>query len=173
MIDTLARTGCGSRQDLAVVESGMSQGGIGNRGVAGSPVGRGGNKDRPTRNVPPLPLWSAAHGQPRLVPSPTWRTDDTAGINRWRVSLSLLPSAVPSSALLNVGRPRACVPLSRRLSRATGFSHLFATSPYRCRWSPRFRDIDGPRQCRRDLSGTAVPPYRRWPSVDQIRDRSG
>lgn len=127
MIDTLARTGCGSRQDLAVVESGMSQGGIGNRGVTGSPVGRGGNKDRPTRNVPSLPLSSTAHGHPRLARSPTWRTEDTAGINRWRVSLSLLSWLFPLPRSSTSGSPRACVPLSRRLSRATSFSHLFST----------------------------------------------
>lgn len=77
------------RQDLSDIESGMSQGGIGTEWSSWSPVGRGGDKDRPTRDVSTLPPWSTANGQARLAPSSTWRTEDTGAFNRWRCASSL------------------------------------------------------------------------------------
>lgn len=77
------------RQDLSDVESGMSQGGIENEWSSRSPVGCGGDKDRPTRNVSTLPLRFTANGHSRLAPSSTWRPEDTGAFNRWRSASSL------------------------------------------------------------------------------------
>lgn len=47
-----------------------------------------GGRDRPTRDVSPLPPRPTANGHPRLAPPSTWRTVDTAAFNRWRCAVS-------------------------------------------------------------------------------------
>lgn len=91
-------------------------------------MGRGGSKDRPTRNAPRLPPCSTANGHPGLAPSSTWRTEDAGAFNRWRSLLSLhrhsLPFS-PSTVTAFGGEHRASQ--SRRLSYYR-FSDLSARS---------------------------------------------
>lgn len=117
----------------------MSQGGIGTEWSSWSPVGRGGDKDRPTRDVSTLPPWFTANGQARLAPSSTWRTEDTSVFNRWRYASSLFVFQL-RFLVVHVGSQPAsramilAVCLSRRLSYYR-FSDLFG----RRRWSACIR----------------------------------
>lgn len=130
MIDTVARTGKDPSGPSLTSSLGRREEESGARRV---PWETRGDKDRPTRDVSPLPPRSTANGHPRLAPPSTWRTVDTAAFNRWRCAVS------PS--LFHHG-PSPSLSLSLALARAHR-SHCVVCRPdYRnCRFSFPLLDL--------------------------------
>lgn len=94
VIDTVTRTGKDPSGPSLTSSLGRGREESGARRV---PRETRGDRDRPTRDVSPLPPRPTANGHPRLAPPSTWRTVDTAAFNRWRCAVS------PS--LFHHGRP--------------------------------------------------------------------
>lgn len=140
VIDTVTRTG--KDPSGPSLTSSLGRG----REESGVPRETRGDRDRPTRDVSPLPPRPTANGHPRLAPPSTWRTVDTAAFNRWRCAVS------PS--LFHHGRlPLSFSPSpSRALTDCrASVAQIIVTVASFARWSTRVRPTST--LCSRDNRG--------------------